>query len=272
MPFPLPPEHMKIIVGLIPDDFGRVGKMLFDDLLKYGYPSQEEWMLDLGCGCGRLTRPLASYLSPLAKYVGIDSNAEMVKWCTDNITPVLPNFTFIHMDVKHNKYSPQGALLETQALLPINDASISFAVVISLFTHMLREGTEHYLAELARVLWPGAKLYCTYWLSDSDSADAERVKFPFKSGECKIGNDAMPEDSVLHEKSWLLGLYEKLGFEPNPVIVRGGWVKDAQGRGTQDIVIAVKKNDHEEPYLEGHPADMSPESPECLGRVGERLS
>jgi ubiquinone/menaquinone biosynthesis C-methylase UbiE len=63
----------------------------------------DEKMLDVGCGIGRKTLPLARYFDDMAVYEGIDITKAGINRCKDKITPMFPNFGFqwINVDNKH---------------------------------------------------------------------------------------------------------------------------------------------------------------------------
>lgn len=92
-------------------------------------------VLDFGCGCGRLTR----FLAVDARYEGVacDLNPNHVAWCRENIGNV---------ETVVNAPAPP---------LPFADASIDFAYLLSVFTHLTEAAIMAWLIDLARVMRPG---------------------------------------------------------------------------------------------------------------------
>lgn len=98
-------------------------------------------VLDFGCGGGRLTRYLG--LSDHHDTVACDANPEHVDWCAAN----LPN-----VSTRLNQRIPP---------LPFDNQSIDFAYAWSVFTHLPRNESEAWFADLVRVLRPGGILIAT---------------------------------------------------------------------------------------------------------------
>lgn len=113
---------------------------------------QTERILDLGCGCGRLTRHLPKLID--GEIFGVDYNARLVKWCKDNLQG---NFS-------QNKLTP-----------PLNFPSEHFDVVylLSVFTHLKIDTQNEWLAELERVVRPGGFALVTF--HDEDHSGLEKV-------------------------------------------------------------------------------------------------
>ncbi|MBX3486229.1 class I SAM-dependent methyltransferase [Phenylobacterium sp.] len=112
-------------------------------------------VLDLGCGCGKLTRFLA--LVPDVRYVGVDIFLPHVLWCRRAFASIEDRFAFHHFDGYSDVYNPTGAIQTVDYALPAADASIDAVAAHSLFTHLHEPEARHYLAEIARVLKPGGR-------------------------------------------------------------------------------------------------------------------
>jgi SAM-dependent methyltransferase len=103
----------------------------------------ETWtrVLDWGCGCGRIARHMPS-LTP-ARILGRDIDALTVGWCARHLDG----------DFRVSSLKPP---------LDIDAASIDFAYGYSVLTHLTGPMQAAWLAELGRVLKPGALAVLTY--------------------------------------------------------------------------------------------------------------
>ena len=113
---PLPPPAMRGMVG--PTD-----PRFFDNpgggpiYAGFGLPLEAyESVFDFGCGCGRQARQLLQQTPRPRRYVGIDTNREMVEWCRANLTPVDPAFQFRHHDVYSPSYAPENSIRPGRAV------------------------------------------------------------------------------------------------------------------------------------------------------------
>ena len=80
-------------LGLIPPDelirehSGGIDRERFismgDEILQHSLILPSHRILDLGCGCGKLARPLTMYLNSEGGYDGIDITKEVINWCKE---------------------------------------------------------------------------------------------------------------------------------------------------------------------------------------------
>lgn len=209
-------------------------------------------MLDIGCGVGRKTLPLTKFLSSDALYVGMDIDVREIKWCSRNITPRYPRFVFFTMDVFNKFYNPDGRILPDKLVLPFPDASFDVVSLWSVFTHMFPRDVEHYLEECRRVLKPGGKLVCSYYLINAQAKAAVRdgkaawdVKHYLEDRGCWTNNPNIPEDMIGLEEEWLRSAYHRAGLSILEPIRLGAWADrpispQYANLNSQDIVIARK--------------------------------
>jgi ubiquinone/menaquinone biosynthesis C-methylase UbiE len=120
----------------------------------------DDRVLDVGCGSGRLARPLAGFLSIDGAYAGLDANADGIAWCTRRYRH-LPHFRFVHADVRQPRFNPGGAEAAVGYRFPFDDGSFDVAALISVLTHLTEEETLHYFGQVRRVLAPGGRVLAT---------------------------------------------------------------------------------------------------------------
>jgi len=204
----------------------------------------DERMLDIGCGTGRKTLPLTQYFDGRAVYEGVDISQEGVDWCREKITPRFPNFHFRQIDVYNQLYNPRGTHRASEYQFPFPDASFSFAVLGSVFTHMLPDDLAHYLREVARMLEPRGRCLISYFLLNEESlrhveAGEGTLDLKYVSEQYRVISLEVPEEAIAFDERWVTNLYAEAGLE----IVRldyGSWCGRRDHLSYQDLVLAVK--------------------------------
>jgi SAM-dependent methyltransferase len=244
----LPPEHLRLYVGPGGDRwFAKIGKTLVESLEQQGGLTEQDDVLDIGCGSGRVALPLTRLLSRESRYEGFDISAEAIEWCRDNITPKYPNFTFHHADLANTHYNPDGKLNAATFSFPYGNASFDFAFATSLFTHMLPAGIDRYVAEVSRVLRPGGRFLATAFCWNSDVAERAargevQVSFPVEHGSYRTASDDL-EAVVAYDEQDLLNRLQAGGLHLAGEIHRGSWVskRESSNPSFQDVIVLRKE-------------------------------
>jgi len=125
---------------LDPDDldigaFERSGEVAVRALQPFVHP--EAVALEIGCGIGRLLRPLSKHCRQV---IGVDISAQMIAKARDYLDEV-SNATLIVGD---------GA-----SLAGVEDGSVDFVYSLLVLIHVDKRSAYRYLAEIQRVLKPG---------------------------------------------------------------------------------------------------------------------
>jgi SAM-dependent methyltransferase len=190
---PLPPHELRVLVGATDDELydNPTGEPL------WGLPPQAfDFVLDWGCGCGRLARRMLQQDTPPHCYLGIDLHRGMVRWCREHLAPRAAGFDFLHHDVRNVGLNPHGV---ADALpLPVENRAVTLFIAVSVFTHLLEAVTTFYLGEVARVLRPGGIAMTTWFLFD-------KVDFPMmqESQNALFINPVDPTNAVIYDRGWL---------------------------------------------------------------------
>jgi SAM-dependent methyltransferase len=177
MPWP-PLSLMSSVGALTLENFVVVGDA-WNQVLSRHLPRSGSQVLDIGCGCGRTARFLAT--NPhVRRYVGFDVVHESIAWCRRFIAPLTGGrFEFLHVDVYSAEYNRAGFIKASEFPFPVADRSTDLVFASSLFTHVLEPDAVHYLEETRRVLAPdGAAV-----LSIHIEATADR---PYVGNETRI--------------------------------------------------------------------------------------
>jgi SAM-dependent methyltransferase len=132
-------QAMKLAVG---GEFEAMGFLELETLKHLGL-KEDSYLIDVGCGSGRLAKPLAEYLT--GKYLGIDIVSELVDHARQFVGR--PDWRFE---------------LAKGLSIPEEDATADMVCFFSVFTHLLHEQTYVYLQDAKRVLKPGGRIVFSF--------------------------------------------------------------------------------------------------------------
>jgi SAM-dependent methyltransferase len=243
---PVPPESLRVWVGPFSDAelFTRSGEQMLDEIVALcGLPADSR-VLEIGCGCGRLSRAFARYLSTEGRYEGFDVARVLVEWCQQQLEPRLPNFRFFWADIRARGHNPEGAVSGAAFRFPFSDNCFDLAVACSVFTHMLPDEIENYVAEVFRVLKTDGRCCMSVFLFDSEAETAVATgstifDFRYPIGPCLTFDRERPDEGIACGKDWFLELIEGSGLRVD--VMRGGnWRRVRSRRISQDYVVARK--------------------------------
>lgn len=135
-------DYDAAIQASIGGEFLAMGVIMRELLVLNGL-QPDATVVDVGCGAGRLAKPLSSYLT--GHYVGFDIVRELVDYAREQTGR--PDWRF-----------------EVSSGLDINatDASADVVCFFSVFTHLLHEESYCYLRESMRVLKPGGMVVFSF--------------------------------------------------------------------------------------------------------------
>ncbi len=240
----IPPGRM-IFTGGTPDNFKEGGEEFFRLFKSHGSLKPDERILDIGCGIGRMTLPLTTYLSSRGHYSGFDIVPGGIKWCKENIGSKFPNFKFELADIYNKEYNPTGRLKASEFQFPYPDNTFDFVFATSVFTHMFADDIQHYLKEASRVMKPGARCILTFFLMNPE---AERLikegrslkKFESLGNGIFVQNKKVPEEAVSIPEVMVREMFSKARIEIQEPIRFGGWCRREQWVSAQDFILGKK--------------------------------
>jgi SAM-dependent methyltransferase len=209
----VPPRVMNFVGD---GDFVETGNEFLEYFTGLGGLLPSHDVLEVGCGIGRMARPLTGYLTT-GSYEGLDIVPSGIRWCQSNITPRFSRFRFTLADIRNTQYNRKGKLRAADYRFPYPDGCFDFCTLTSVFTHMLFADTDHYLAELARVLRPGGKCLATFFLLNQESrraiaAQSSSLLFQHSLGDCWTTDAQVPETAIAYDEPAIGKLLEKNGF------------------------------------------------------------
>ncbi len=132
-------EAMEAAVG---GNYERFGALEYIVLRQFGL-SENQSIVDVGCGSGRLARRLAGVSD--IEYLGTDVVDKFISYCSKNF------------DFRGMKFA-----IVDRVHIPMADQSADMVAAFSVFTHILPEESYVYLAEAQRVLRPGGRIVFSF--------------------------------------------------------------------------------------------------------------
>lgn len=167
-----PEKAVEVSCGGNRKAYGRVER---DLLIKYGL-KPNHFLVDVGCGYGRLAENLTDYLTT-GSFLGLDVVPKLIEYAAEG-----------NKAAKNFKFQVAEGLK-----VPAADNTVDFCSVFSVFTHMLHEDSYVYLEDIRRALKPGGKLVISFLeFSQEDHWPVFFEQFRPRSGD---------EPSLLYQQS-----------------------------------------------------------------------
>jgi 2-polyprenyl-3-methyl-5-hydroxy-6-metoxy-1,4-benzoquinol methylase len=218
-------EAMKLAVG---GEFEAIG-FLEMEMLKHLGLQENAYLIDVGCGSGRLAQPLSAYLK--GRYLGIDIVPQLVKYARESVDRSDWRF-----EIADGLSIPEGA------------GQADVVCFFSVFTHLLHEQTYVYLQEAKRVLKPGGKIVFSFLdFSVSSHWAVFESNLKYLKGESHPLNMFISKDAIC---VWAehLGLQIQTiqnGDEPfvplsKPVVFEDGSTMEGLGTLGQSVCVLTK--------------------------------
>ncbi len=165
-----PPRRLAGYVG--DSDFRATGAEFLAHFRELADLRPDDRVLEIGCGIGRMARVLVPVLRPPGSYDGFDVVASGIAWCREHYGHTPARFRFQHADLRNAMYNPGGVQTAVDYRFPYEADAFDLVIATSVFTHLLAPAADHYLAEAARVLAPGGRLFATWYLVDAQAQPA----------------------------------------------------------------------------------------------------
>ena len=238
---PLVPPRRLDLAGH--SDFVGDGDAMLTHLVELGGLQPGHAVLDVGCGVGRIARPLAGYLDGEGSYDGFDVDREAIGWCRRRYGRH-QRFHFQVADQYHRRLNPRGAHAAAEYRFPYEDARFDFVILTSVLTHLLEAEAGHHLAEAARVVRPGGRVLATFFLLDDDSraaiaAGRAGLEFLDPAAHVAVVSDDLPEEAVAYDAGWMRERLAEHGLGAVSV-TPGTWSGREDGASFEDIVVAER--------------------------------
>jgi ubiquinone/menaquinone biosynthesis C-methylase UbiE len=237
------PPKGKIFIG--PGDFLKIGEKLKNDFVIYGGLQPHHYVLDIGCGIGRIAIPLTKYLNSNSKYEGIDIVKEGIDWCQKKINPKYPNFNFTHIDLQNDLYNLETQNKASEFKFHFSDSSFDFIILTSVFTHMQEADVINYLGEISRLLKKGGKCFVTFFIIDEHAKSflnsSSKPFFPFEFDHYYLHNEKVKDANIAYKSDFIFPLISSKGLETK-FHHKGWWCGNDKNNCVdfQDVLILEK--------------------------------
>ncbi|WP_409432962.1 class I SAM-dependent methyltransferase [Litorimonas sp. RW-G-Af-16] len=214
-------------------DFAGVGDGFFALQKDLGLTADMH-VLEPGCGQGRMARPMVGWLT--GEYHGFDIDEAGIAWCQKHYADA-PNFHFTHTDVFNARYNPTGQIQAQDLCFPSEDAAFDWVILTSVFTHMFEADIDRYMAEIVRVMKPGATCLISWYLwEEGTSSDIMDFRYAVNDVS-RTTLKQNPEAAMAFDMAWVRALYARHGLTITK-LERGHWAGGAGRMGIQDLVVA----------------------------------
>jgi SAM-dependent methyltransferase len=235
----VPPRRLDFVGH---SDFAATGDEFLGHFVELGGLQPDHAVLDVGCGIGRMARPLAGYLSSDGSYDGFDVNRDGIGWCRRRYARHA-NFRFQVADLYNRRYNPHGAHAAADYRFPYDDDRFDFAILTSVLTHLLETEADHYIAETARVLRPGGRALMSFFLLDDESRALiaqGRSGLAFLDAEAHVAvvSEDVPEEAVAYDIGWLRERLTGHGMQLAE-LRPGSWSGREEHTSFQDLVVSA---------------------------------
>lgn len=223
--------------------YDKIGQHFLKLLVDHAGLNKSSKILDVGCGTGRLAKPISGLLDE-GLYEGIDINLHYLEYCQANLAK--KNIKFTHVDIHHDEFNPQGKMDLMDYRFAYDDNTFDIAIAIALFNHFHTKWVFRYIAEMTRVLKPKGILFFTSLVLNNTSMQSlidnksQSINFEYKtpdswhkSKDRLLVNVAIPE-SGLRQQCIKCRLMIK---EP---IRYGEWCGSPVAITGHDVIVAIK--------------------------------
>jgi SAM-dependent methyltransferase len=239
---PLPPSRIRFM-GESDQEFLEVGDESVADLRGTTGLGNDERILDIGCGYGRLAHALLRDGTFEGTYLGVDILRKPIEWCQAELAPrSAGRAQFRQIDVANARYNPSGNTLGHLAELGVDPGGFDVVVLISVLTHMDPPTVARYLAEAARALAPGGRVFITAFLLDESwrKCNEDGLSPILMTHEltpfCRYTDAEDPLAAIGYEPDWLAARAADAGLELSSPSRLGGWCGRPDGIGHLDVM------------------------------------
>lgn len=239
---PLVPPHGLIFTGA--GDFKAIGEKLANSFISSCHLQPTDKVLDIGCGIGRIARPLTKFLNREGAYYGFDVVRLGINWCKQAYHNY-PNFHFRYIPLRNDLYNLTTNASPVDVDFPYQPDFFDLAVLVSVLTHMQEADVRRYFFEIARVLKSGKSCFCTLFLitaaSDAYLKTSKNPLFKFRYDNYFLHNATVKDANIAYKWEVVEEMIHTAGMRIT-TFLPGWWAggKKEERVDFQDILIITK--------------------------------
>lgn len=204
----LPPPGMRYCGASFRDDatFLESSDFEADRLIRDLGITPDSRILEIGAGPGRMPIGLIRKLGDVASYHGIDIDETAMSWCTRHITKEHPTYQFHWIDAQHDRYRPEGRVMDDDFRLPVPSNFFDLVYLHSVIANLVDRDARVYARIFADVLRPGGRVFLTAFVEE----DVPPVTV---NPSDYVVESSGPLNVVRYERDFMVTMFQEAGFE-----------------------------------------------------------
>ncbi|MFO7871838.1 MAG: class I SAM-dependent methyltransferase [Kiritimatiellia bacterium] len=196
---------------------------------------------DIGCGSGLLELALETGRFR-GQVVATDIHRPSIRWAQKTISRRMPQFEFLHADIRNDAYWPKGHLTAEEWFAEFDGNDFDVVIAKSLFTHMLPDEMNLYLREIAHRLKDGGTALLSFFLLNPTQKKLEHrndilFRKPDNETRYAVKYTAVPTAAVAYDERHISQCLKNAGLRLRGDIHYGFWTGRDNGLSYQDIVL-----------------------------------
>jgi SAM-dependent methyltransferase len=229
-------EPWSVVHNVGGGDYRSVGDATLAMLVQHAGLQQDAWVLDIGCGTGRVASRLQDYLKAKGRYIGFDISRAAIRSCQRRFRSD-GRLRFEHADIWNGDYNRGGRVSDIEATFPAETGAFDLAFATSVFTHMQLPAVRRYTAEAGRSLKPGGRFAFTAFTLEPGRVSSAEFPFEAFGTHSAVVDQRSPERAIAHRRDAIERAIEGAGMAVEHYL-RGSWNGPAEYYGAQDLWVA----------------------------------